>query len=351
MKNKKTVQIGAYYFPGYGKEHNEWEIVKSAKKYIKQQNQPKIPLNGYYNDNNPKTIKRQIKIASEHGIDSFIFDWYWKKGKIYLNKPLDLFIKENSSMKFALMFSWKLAKSYLPVEKGKQHESEEKRWIMTNKKDFIKMLEFCQKKYFSNKNYWKINNQPYFIMYYVGGFLNKLGEKKLKNMIEYARRYFAKKAMPIPFFVGVVTNTKKTDFGFDALTGYNFLPDFKKNAKLIQDYKSLYKKRIKDWNKISKNSKIPYIPSISAGWDATPRGIRIKKLSSKLGFPWSPVVINNNPKNFGSFLKEVKKFCKENSIDIIHICAWNEWSEGACIEPDEKYKDGYLKQILRISRK
>ena len=351
MINKKKLEIGVYYFPGYGSDHNEWDLVMNAKPYFSMQNQPQIPLGGCYNDNSTSTIRKQISLATKYGIDAFIFDWYWKKGKVYQDKPLKLFIQQKTKMKFALMFSWKLSKFNLPVTPKKEHPSENDRWIKMNKKDFIKILDYCQKNYFSKSNYWKIGSRPYFIIYYIGGFKDKLGPKKFKEMIHLAKEHFIEKGLPVPFFTGVVNDVNKVDLELDALTGYNFLPDFKSNADIIQDYKKLSLQRQLDWQKILDNSKKPYIPTVSLGWDATPRGVRVNKIETKLSFPWVPIVVNNTPNNFKSFLSNAINFAKNKSPNIVNICAWNEWSEGAHLEPDTLNGYSYLNKIKELKKK
>jgi hypothetical protein len=176
-------------------------------------------------------------------------------------------------------------------------------------------------------------------------------------MISEGNSIMKKKGYPGLYTVGIVSDPPKDsgdypikDLGFDALTGYNFLADFKQNAPLFQDYRQYADMRAADWEKIFSKSNLPYIPSISAGWDATPRGERVEKLTEGMIFPWSPVVLNNTPENFARHLRQAKDFINKNGQsgtinDVIHICAWNEWSEGAYLEPDMKYGTQFLEKI------
>jgi len=355
MVNK--TEIGAYYFPGWGREYNEWGIVKFAKPYFEGHYQQKVPLEGYYDDNNPETIRRQIKNASENGVDAFIFDWYWKNGKMELRKPLDLFLQNSGDMKFAVMWPWKKSKKNLPVSPGEIWASENERWVETSPQDFTNLMKFCNENYFSRENYWKVEGRPYFVMYFVEGFSNMLGKEKLKEIILEGKEFFRNRKLAEPYIVGVMTsailNSAPRDFGFDALTGYNLLPDFTKEMKdmgvVLQDYETLANQRVLDWRKLSNLSQLPFSPSISVGWDATPRGIRVKELSTKLGFPWSPIVINGSPKKFAEFLEQGVSFANE-STGRVHICAWNEWSEGAYLEPDKKHGFAYLESIRKLRK-
>ena len=58
------------------------------------------------------------------------------------------------------------------------------------------------------------------------------------------------------------------------------------------------------------------------------------------------IVKNNTPENFGKNLdKLINNNRKDSTNDIIVINAWNEWSEGAMLEPTENHKYAYLEQI------
>ena len=82
-----TYTIAAYYFPNYhpdarnAKQHGEgwteWELVKNARPRFEGHRQPNVPLWGYTDESNPEEMARKIAAAADHGIDAFIFDWYW----------------------------------------------------------------------------------------------------------------------------------------------------------------------------------------------------------------------------------------------------------------------------------
>jgi len=348
------VNIAAYYYPGW---HNhdgleEWNLVRNAKPYFKGHNQPRVPSLGYLDDSEKSTLKIQTALASSYGIDAFIFDWYWKKGKRELGSPLEAFLSTDTNMKFAFLWTWKIAKRDLPATPGVVSEAEKSRWVETDTEDFLKLLTFCGDNYFKRKNYLHVEGKPYFVMYYVQGFVDKLGQDKLAEMIHEGKKLMKRRGFNGLYTIGVVTEPFDTDhFGFDALTGYNFLPDFSPNSPLIQDYGVLSKKRISDWKEIERVGNLPYIPSISAGWDASPRGIRVDNLSRNLGFPWAPIVVGNTPSKFGKFLRAGIEYAKSNKTDMVHLCAWNEWSEGAYLEPDKRYGLRFLEEVKKAKKR
>lgn len=352
------VTIATYYYPGWHKKGlaSEWNIVKDARPYFEGHYQPRVPLLGYLDDSKSSTLKTQTKLAKTHGLDAFIFDWYWKKGEIYSEESIKAFKKTETNMKFALMWTWKIPRKNYPL-KVSEVLNDEYRWVDTNREDFLELLNYCNETYFREKNYWFVDGKPYFVMYCVEGFLHKLGSKNLTEILTAGNNFLKEKGYNGIHIVGVVTNStnkmintisKYASLGFDSLTGYNFLPDFNDSKKLIQDYSLLSEYLESEWSKIRQVSNLPYIPSISVGWDATPRGVKVEDIKSNNSFPWSPIVINASPENFEKNLIKGLKFIHDNRQDTLHICSWNEWSEGAYLEPDIKYGTGFLEKIRDV---
>ena len=74
--------------------------------------QPKVPAWGYRNENRPEVMQQKIDAAADHGLDVFIFDWYFydeaqMPGNKYLSSALEEgFLKapNNDRMKFSLLW-------------------------------------------------------------------------------------------------------------------------------------------------------------------------------------------------------------------------------------------------------
>jgi hypothetical protein len=61
------------------------------------------------------------------------------------------------------------------------------------------------------------------------------------------------------------------------------------------------------------------------------------------------LIYKNSPESFGHFLDiQVKRSIAEGK-EFLFINAWNEWAEGAYLEPDERYGYGYLEAVKRVS--
>lgn len=97
--NSARPQVACYYFPNYhvdvrnqpvhGQGWSEWELVKAATPRWPGHSQPNLPLWGYTDEADPVQMGQKIAAAADHGIDAFIFDWYWYNDVPILQRALD----------------------------------------------------------------------------------------------------------------------------------------------------------------------------------------------------------------------------------------------------------------------
>ncbi len=111
-------QTAAYYFPNWhvdpanerfhGKGWTEWQLMKYATPRFEGHQQPKVPLWGYEDEADPKVMEKKIDAAADHGVDCFLFDWYWFEDRSFLSRCLEegyMKAKNNHRTKFALMYA------------------------------------------------------------------------------------------------------------------------------------------------------------------------------------------------------------------------------------------------------
>lgn len=95
----KDIQVAAYYFPNYhpdarnalshGPGWTEWELVKMARPRFSGPRQPRVPAWGYEDESKPEVMANKIEVAADHGLDAFIFDWYWYNDGPFLERGLE----------------------------------------------------------------------------------------------------------------------------------------------------------------------------------------------------------------------------------------------------------------------
>ena len=140
------------------------------------------------------------------------------------------------------------------------------------------------------------------------------------------------------------------DLGFDSVTHYVFLPDWKGPPQ--QDYEACATRRSGEWASFSERSGLPYMPSVAPGWDASPRGADFGDARPDR-YPWSPVVVGEGPEPFERALRRALEFRSpvpgSEELPVL-IASLNEWSEGHVLEPCDRFGTGFLEAVRSARR-
>ena len=94
LSAQKKYDIAAFVWPSYHPDDRakvfwpdgigEWQTVMSNKAKYPGHEQPRYPLWGYVNEADPYVMEMQIEAATRHGVNVFIYDWYWYDGMPFL---------------------------------------------------------------------------------------------------------------------------------------------------------------------------------------------------------------------------------------------------------------------------
>lgn len=340
-----------------GRSVNEWDLVRHLP------GRPQ-PLLGYWDDSSPETLSQEISLAQTYGVDGFIMNLYHNGSWAELLKPVDAFCQEAAGGEVGFAFNWcyRMPRRIMPVplnyEKKKTAHLihavvEENRNIHTDLTPaaISNLMNFCRP-YFLHNRYIRVNNKHYFSLYHVTGLLRQYGADGLEALLSSIRAAARSYGVEL-HLVGVLSVTPEDEVhngeiraaGFDALTAYCALADFKEGA-YHQDYATLYPKRVQEWAACKGVYKKTFYPCLAAGWDASARGESGYNPSLHgLVFPWAPVVKNDTPANFRAYLGEALDYCEREEEAVLLLGPWNEWSEGCYLLPDSRYGFGRLEAI------
>lgn len=372
------VTVASYYFGNYhpndprneahkGKGWSEWELVKAAKPRFPGHQQPKVPLWGYADESDPAAMAQKIDAAADHGIDAFIFDWYYYDDGPYLDKPIDqgfLKAKNNNRLKFAFMWA-----NHDWIEIQPYHKGTPRKLLYPGKftpATFDKVCDHVIKDYFLHPSYWKIDGKPYFSFYDLTKLLDSFGT------VEATRAAFDKfrekaKAAGLPglhlnavVWGRTILPVEKTpadapklvqDLGFDSVTSYVWihhvaLPTQQTDFNEVRDHYFEY------WTKAESLFGVPYFPNVSMGWDPSPRAAQEDKFDNS-GYPFTNTISGNTPERFKEALAMAKQklLARKDGPRILNINCWNEWTEGSYLEPDTVHGLGYLEAVRDVFRK
>ena len=362
-EEKKDYYVAAYIWPSchddaMGREHlwsdgeGEWEVIKKGNPRFEGHYQPRRPLWGYEHDNDPMVVEKWINTALEHGVNTFVYDWYWFDGKPFLESALnDGFLKAPSNEKMNFYIMWAnhdVKKNYWNYHRYGEDNSQ--LWTgRVDRANFEIIVDRVINQYFTRPNYLKINGCPIFAIFSIRLFIEGLGgEEQAREAIAYLRQRVREAGFPdvhlqamtggpsdpsaqsLEKYVNRVSKLDFNSFAFYNMGGFDV--DYKihcANAKAIRD-------------NIDASLEIPVFPCVSVGWDDTPR------------FPHKGendvTRFNGTPENFAAALRIAKRYADEHpeQFPLIHINAWNEWVEGSYLLPDEVNGFGYLEAVKSV---
>jgi len=348
MKNK--VRILAFYLPQFhpipendawwGKGFTEWTNVVQGRPVFPGHYQPHLPSDlGFYDLRVPEVRAQQALLARIAGIHGFCYYYYNFNGKKLLDRPLNEMLKTGEP-DFPFCLCW-ANENWTRRWDGRDEEVLIKQeHSIEGDKNFIKeIIPFLK-----DKRYIRVNNRLLLLIYRT--------EKLIKPQ-ETANtwREIVKKELGEELYLCAVNNfTKDIDpetIGFDATVQFplEFNPDCKYESSLLEQAEHLEKGKLKDYwfynydcivetMLKAKKPSYKYFRGAFPSWDNTPR-----RNNSGVVF------LNSTPGKFQNFLKQVIDLTRseqKGDEQLVFINAWNEWAEGAHLEPDVKYGHAWI---------
>ena len=362
-QEKKEYIVAAYIWPSCHDDamarevlwpdgEGEWEVIKKGNPRFEGHYQPRRPLWGFEHDNDPVVVEKWINTALEHGVNTFVYDWYWYDGKPFLESALnDGFLKAPSNEKMNFYIMW--ANHNVKRNYWNYHRYGDDTSLLwaggVDRANFEIIVDRVINQYFKLPNYLKIDGCPVFSIFSLGELMNGLGgEEQAREALAYFREKVREAGFPglhIQGMSGGPSNPspEKLDkivyrvknLGLDSFALYNmggFNVDYLvhcENAKLIRE-------------NLDRDLDVPVFPCVSISWDDTPR------------FPHKGeehvTRYNGTPENFAKALRLAKKYADEHpeQLPMISINAWNEWVEGSYLLPDEVNGFGYLEAVKAV---
>jgi glycosyltransferase involved in cell wall biosynthesis len=203
--------------------------------------------------------------------------------------------------------------------------------------DDLAFIEYVSH-YLRDSRYIKIQGKPLLIVYRPGTLPS--AKKTAKRWRSWCREnnlgeiYLA--------YTQSFESVKPKKFGFDGAIEFppnNTVPPI--ITDLVKTENSSFSGVAYDWNTLVERSQkyqkpdYPLFRGVCPSWDNTAR--RMSKATVFLG---------STPKKYGTWLENaaldtISRF-SDPSERLVFVNAWNEWAEGAYLEPDSKYGYGYL---------
>jgi glycosyltransferase involved in cell wall biosynthesis len=345
------VRLIAFYLPQFhpipendawwGAGFTEWTNVTKALPRFAGHVQPRLPADlGFYDLREATVMRRQIALARRYGIHGFCFHYYWFNGRRILEAPLDLLLADPSlDMPFCINWAnenW--------TRRWDGHEDDVLLAQAHSPEDdvaFARNLIAIVK----DPRYITIDGRPVVMIYRPG---------LLPNAMATLRRWraeFGRAGVMTPYVV-MAQGFNDLDPRLHGLDAACEFPPHKLavtspiNATLhLLDPN--FTGHVLDYNDVARHAMSLAAPPyklfrcVSPSWDNEAR-------RPGAGF----TLAHATPAAYGRWLDWAcaTAMAEAGHPDerIVFINAWNEWAEGAYLEPDRHFGHAYLAETARV---
>ncbi|MDR2027793.1 MAG: glycoside hydrolase family 99-like domain-containing protein [Prevotellaceae bacterium] len=361
---KEEYYVAAYVWPSCHDEElsrnllwpegtGEWEVIRKGNKRFDGHYQPRRPLWGYEMDDDPQVVERWIDAAAGHGVNVFIYDWYWYNEQPFLENALNNgFLKAKNSDKMHFYIMWANHDVYRGFFNVNLYQDEkEMLWnARVDWKSYRILVDRVINQYFKQPNYFKIEGKPVFAIFDVNKLIESFNGsiEETCKALDYFREEVKKAGFPglhiqwDQAWGSMMSKehagkfSKKLDtMGFNSFTVYNM-------GGFNEDYLVYGANALRILERMDSTLNVPVFPCVSIGWDDTPR---FPNKGSR-----SIVHYNNTPASFAMLLLKAKEYVNNHPEQpkLIVVNAWNEWVEGGYLLPDMLNGFGYLEAVKDV---
>jgi len=365
---KQKYDVAAFLYPAYVSDDvrlrpfwptgmGEWETVMTMQQRNPGHYWNRRPLWGYVNEADSAVMSMEIDQAASHGVNVFIFDWYWFDDRPFMETTLrNGFLKapNRDRMKFYLMWANHDVQNYWDTRISQLGENNVIWQGKVGREEFERICRRDIEMYFKQPNYYKIDGRPVFMIYDLHNLIDGLGGvEQTADALSWFKKETVKAGFPGLDLQFAMWSINLNYSGFDANKGKNPENDFIRRLGFTSathyqfahflwmddEYPKIVERAEKEWTRIdSAYTSFTYYPHVSIGWDNSPRTGK------------SPHVRDNTPENFEKALRKGRDYLDQHPKlhPLITINSWNEWTETSYLEPDNVYGYGYLNAVKHV---
>ena len=363
---RKKYDVAAYIWPAYtGKEPRtrifwpegigEWQTVRGFNRAYPHSTWPRRPLWGYQDEADPRIMERQIAEATSHGVNVFIYDWYWYDRRPFLEQCLNegfLGAENHNQMKFYLMWANHDA---LSLWDRRTSADGTLIWYGSQTRgEFERATRRMIDQYFHLPCYYTIDGRPVLMIYDVPNLVKGLGGlEATRDALCWLREECVRAGLPgihlqFAMWSEAALNLSGVDngrdlpasrygsLGFDSCTHYQFVHF----ANVDQPYAQVFEQVQAEWARLDATLPFPYFPHVSMGWDNNPRFQTFR-----------PGVMRDcTPEAIERALRAARDYLDAHpgQPPLVTLNSWNEWTETSFLQPDDRYGYGYLDAVKRV---
>lgn len=350
-------QVIAFYLPQFqpspendrwwGKGFTEWTLTSAAAPLYRGHRQPRRPADlGYYDLRVAETRQAQADLAAAHDISGFCYYHYWSLGRRLLGRVLDE-VRSTGVPDIPFCLNWanhpwnrkwdaRMDELLIDQEYSPDDDLAHIRWL-------------CE--IFADPRYMRVGDRPLLLVHW-GHHL-----PDARRTLELWRGEASRLGIGELYLCRVESikdewGVDPRPLGFDASIGWQ--PAGPSQPPPVQDPRQLgldggagaafAKNRVFDYKEfvdrvISRpRPAYPHHPVVVPGWDNSPRRPRGK----------AGIYHGSDPLEYRRWLEHAVESQRREDPALVFVNAWNEWSEGAYLEPDADYGRGFLRAHLGL---
>ncbi len=318
----------------WGRGFTEWTNVSRALPQYVGHDQPHLPGElGFYDLRLVDNMRRQAELARLYGVYGFCFHHYWFSGRRLLEGPIDQLIAHpDIDLPFCLCWA---------------NENWTRRWDghdedvllgqrYTPEDDFAFIVDLLP--YLRDPRYIKVDGRPLVIVY-----RPSLLPDCRRTLLLWRERCREEGLGEIFLAMVQFDIDDPRTLGFDAAIEFpphklaRGLPCINERMEIINPEYAGY---IVDYQDLAESGKhwpqadYPLFKGVAPRWDNEAR-------KPGRGYTFA----GSTPERYGDWLQSAVAYSRTHPVDgesLVFINAWNEWAEGAHLEPDRKYGYAYL---------
>lgn len=345
------IRLIAYYLPQFhpipendawwGRGFTEWTNVTKALPRFKGHYQPRLPGElGFYDLRLPDILRRQAELARCYGIEGFCFHYYWFNGKQLLEKPLNLLLSMRD-VDLPFCVNW-ANENWCRRWDGKDQEV-----LMSQQHSPSDDIAYARslERLFRDPRYIRVSGRPLMMLYRPALLPNAAAT------VNRWREHIVAAGFENPYIIMAQAfgDDDPRAYGMDAAAGFpphNCGFEGNRINKSLAFFDTKYKGQVNDYDEMiaAALSKCPrefkLFPGVCPAWDNEAR-------RPNQGFCFH----GSSPEKYGKWLAGACGYAlrmEEKDERIVFINAWNEWAEGAHLEPDLHFGYAYLAETAAV---
>lgn len=343
------VAVLAFYLPQFhpipendawwGTGFTEWTNVTRAVPQFRGHEQPRLPADlGFYDLRLPQARAAQAALAQAHGIHGFCYYHYWFGGRRLLHTPFDA-VNASGEPNLPFCLCWANEPWTRAWDGGDRQVLLDQPYSADDDIAHLRWLAEA----FRDPRYIRVDGRPLFLVYRAD---------RLPDAAATTRRWrdeAARLGLGDLYLMKVDSFSDRTppsDLGFDAAV--EFQPDVTRLGPSVADtaaWRQLHGDgaheaghRVHEYADLARRAQsddLPYprVPCVVPAWDNTPRRAR-----------GATIVHGSTPDQYGAWLRRAIDGARAQASlpALVFVNAWNEWAEGAALEPDQRWGRAYL---------